>query len=483
MAKVNREAVLLTQYINDFIMGKKPVKPILSDKNMQQLLIAVDMLVMQGERMTDSSKKVLDEVSAISTFDVKLTHMSTELMKFASNLSDLSESNLAVVEETTATISQVNDNIDATTDTLGELAADSDELALKNNQSREVLNEVALLKENVLEDAKSLKTNMEELAKLVNGVEDIVESVQQIAAQTNLLSLNASIEAARAGEQGRGFAVVADEVRNLAESTKAQLDSMREFVTKIYEASQNGKKEMDRTLGSIEQMSEKIDNVSETVGENIEMLNGVTDTVSDINGRMHNIRLATSEVNKAMEQCSADAENLTNMTKEISEDAKESVAYAKSIANIDNNLTDTVTYMYKGIEDGIAMISNSELHDVISKAKEAHLGWVENLSDMVNNMKLNAIQVNPKKCVFGHFYYVIKLKHPEVQNEWNAVADIHNKFHAQGHKAVDAIEANNEDMARKALQTSVELSDKLMLLLDEIENKLKVLDEKNENAV
>lgn len=483
MAKCSKEAVLLTDYVYQYLSGKKPAKPMLTDKSMQQLLVAVDMLVAQDGRLTEASKQVLDAVSSISSFDVKLAHMSTQLMNFSGSLSDLSESNLAVVEETTATISQVNDNIDATTDTLEGLAGHSNNLAAKNNQSRDVLQEVETLKENVLSDAQALKKNMEELAGLVRGIEDIVESVQQIATQTNLLSLNASIEAARAGEQGRGFAVVADEVRNLADGTKVQLEDMRQFVSKIYEASQNGNQGMDRTLHSINQMSEKIDNVSKTVGENIGMLKEVTETVADINGRMQNIRQATVEVNKAMEQCSSDAEQLTHMTKAISVDAKESVTYAKTISNIDDGLTDTITYMYKGLDQGIAMIDNNHLHEVIGKAKEAHIAWIENLSEMVNNMELSAIQTNPKKCVFGHFYYIIRLKHPEVAAEWKSIENIHSEFHSQGQKAIAAIEKHDETTARNALQSAVGYSDKLMLVLDGVEAKLKQLDAKNESAV
>ena len=111
------------------------------------------------------------------------------------------------------------------------------------------------------------------------------------------------------------------------------------------------------------------------------------------------------------------------------------------------------------------------------------MAWIENLSDMVNNMKLNAIQTNPKKCVFGHFYYIIKVKHPAVADDWKSIADIHNKFHAQGQKAITAIETSNEKAAREALQATINLSDKLMLILDEVENKIKQLDAKNENAV
>ena len=483
MAKASKEILLVTNYVNDYLAGKKPAKPMVTDKSVQALLVGIDTLVLQGSRMADSSKQVLDAVSTLSTFDVKLAHMSTGLMNASGLLSDLSESNLAVVEETTATISQVNDNIDATTDTLQALAEQSEDLAEKNNESRDVLQEVEELKETVLNNSQNLKTNMQELAEMVRGIEDIVESVQKIANQTNLLSLNASIEAARAGEQGRGFAVVADQVRILADDTKAQLENMKEFVVKIYEATQHGTDAMERSLGSIDEMSVKIDMVSQTVGTNIDMLKEVTDSVGDISDRMQNIRNATSEVNKAMEQCSQDAEKLTQMTKVISEDARESVSYAKTVENIDNSLTDTVGNMYKGIDDGIAMIPNADLRDVIAKSKNAHMAWIDNLTAMVENMKIDALQVKHRKCMFGHFYYAIKVRHTSLLDTWKSIADVHKEFHLQGRKAVEAIEADNSDAARKALQTAINLSDKLMGILDELDSKVQKLETDGEIAV
>lgn len=483
MAKASKEILVLTEYINDYLAGKKPAKPMVKDKNMQDLLVGIDTLVSQGSRMSESSKQVLDAVSTISTFDVKLSHMSTGLMNVSGSLSDLSESNLAVVEETTATISQVNDNIDATTDTLQDLATHSEKLAEKNNESREILQEVDELKETVLNNSQNLQSNMQELVEMVRGIEDIVESVQKIANQTNLLSLNASIEAARAGEQGRGFAVVADQVRILADDTKAQLESMKEFVVKIYEATQHGTDAMERSLSSIDEMSVKIDMVSQTVGNNIDMLREVTDSVADISDRMQNIRNATAEVNKAMEQCSKDAEQITQVTKSVSEDARESVSYAKTVETIDNNLTDTITYMYKGLEDGISMITNAEFKDVIAKAKEAHMTWIDNLTNMVENMKVEAIQLKHRKCMFGHFYYAIKVRNESLTANWKNIAEIHKAFHLQGRKAVEAIEADNEDAARKALQIAIEQSDKLMNILDELDKKVDKLEEDGEIAV
>ena len=240
---------------------------------------------------------------------------------------------------------------------------------------------------------------------------------------------------------------------------------------------------MERSLNSIDEMSVKIDMVSQTVGSNIDMLKEVTDSVGDISDRMQNIRNATLEVNKAMEQCSHDAEQLTQMTKNISQDAKESVTYAKTVETIDNSLTDTVTYMYKGLDEGIAMIPNAELRDVIAKAKTAHMTWIETMTTMVENMKVDAIQLKHRKCMFGHFYYAIKVRHSSLLDTWKAIADVHKEFHLQGRKAIEAIEAENSDAARKALQTAINLSDKLMNILDELDSKVQKLEDNGEVAV
>ena len=89
MAKASKEILVVKEYINEYLAGKKPAKPMVADKGMQELLMSIDTLVSHGNRMADSSKQVLEAVSALSTFDVKLSHMSTGLMNVSGRLSDL----------------------------------------------------------------------------------------------------------------------------------------------------------------------------------------------------------------------------------------------------------------------------------------------------------------------------------------------------------------------------------------------------------
>lgn len=456
-------------YVEQKLKGENCTCPDTNHPVHTKVIASFEQLVANEQRMANAAKKVLEIASSISTFDVEMSFMSKQLQKFAEELANLSENNLAIVQETTATMNQVNETIDTTAVTLNHLSDNTQELTVKNNDSKVLLNDVFDLKEHVIQDTNIMSEKIDQLVSLSAEVGKIVDSVQGIANQTNLLALNAAIEAARVGEQGKGFSVVAEEVRKLADDTKNNLDGMRSFVENIYNAAHEGKSSVKRTLESTNHMGEKIDVVSDTVGKNIGMLQLFVSDVKHIHESMDGIRLAANEINKAMEASSADAERFSNMTRDFHQNAVEGAQYAKNISDIDDKLSDVTADMFAGLHDGRHAVTNQEVQAVLEKAEKAHIAWVENVKNMVRNMELQPVQTNPHKCGFGHFYYVLDISHPELKADWDKLSELHANFHKTGDSIIEAITKKNQQLAQSYFKEAESLSQELLSVIKRLE--------------
>ena len=475
------EMGIILNYFEDTLNGVEGVCPCTNHPMHKKVINQFEKLMDNEKRMSVAAKEILQITNSISSFDVGMSHISGQLMKFAEEMAILSESNLAIVEETTATMNQVTETIDNTAGTLETLSNESKGLAERNNESKDLLNEVVHLKENVIDDTGIMSHKIEQLVDLATEVGKIVDSVQGIANQTNLLALNAAIEAARAGEHGKGFAVVAEEVRKLSEDTKMNLDGMKSFVEHIYNASREGKESMHRALESTNQMSTKIDVVSQTVGSNIEMLHGVVTSVEEIYDRMQGIKIAANEINKAMETSSIDAEKLSQMTENIHNDAIESVKYAKNIAEIDDKLSAVVGELYNNLKGGKHAVTNEELSNVISKASKAHIEWLDKLKEMKDTMEILPLQTNPSKCAFGHFYHALAVDHPALKSDWDKIDGLHNSFHRLGDSMMEAIEENRKSDIERIYEEAAAISKNMLALLSKINEEIKELTKKGIN--
>jgi len=466
------EAERIVNYVEGSLAGKDAALPQVKYPLHCKVLGHFQQLIDNEAKMSQAAKKVLDVTSSISGFDVNMSHMSYQLMDFAEDMASLSESNLAIVEQTTAGMNGVNESVNLTSGTLAQLVEQSQNLVRENDVSINLLGDVGILKEDVVEVTRDLNGKISQLVELAAEVGKVVESVQQIAEQTNLLALNAAIEAARAGENGRGFAVVAQEIRKLADSTQQNLLGMRQFVESIHLAGREGMQSLERTLASTGQMSEKIEIVSDTVAGNSRMLKNVVDEVGEIQESIEAVRVAADEINQAMEVSSRDAEKLSYMARTIYQDAAESVKSAGQIAELDDQLSTIVREMFEGLKGSRHAITNDELRQVIEKARQAHEQWMEGLKRMVDELRTYPLQTNSRKCAFGHFYHAVSVDHPELVEDWKQIGERHEQLHLTGGKVMAAVKENKPEGARQLYEGTVQLSREMLASLEKVEQKL-----------
>lgn len=445
------------------------------DAAKKQVEKEITRLVRNEICMSDSAMKLMNTVSQISNFDVGMEYMSNMMKHYSFELSELSESNLAVIEETTASMTTINEAITNTASTLDSVNDEVQTLGQDTKESIQILNSSKNLKDQMMKDIDEMGTKITQLVHLASEVNKIVESVQSIANQTNLLALNAAIEAARAGDAGKGFAVVAEEIRQLADNTATNLSGMKQFVADMNVAAEEGKNSLDRSVETGEKMGDHIDRVVDSMEHNSLALSEIVVNVNDMNQSIENIKNSISEVNTAMESSTEDAQRLSEMTHDIMQNSESSVEYAHKLSDIDDDLSQIVNTMYQALETGRRALENDEVIAILEKAKVAHASWIENLKKVVYDGEHIPLQTNSKKCMFGHFYFALIINNESLKAEWNKIGTLHNAFHSTGLAVVNSIYLNNGDDKQELFEETENLSKELTNAINAAINKIKEL--------
>jgi len=253
---------------------------------------------------------------------------------------------LAAADQLTEKIEVVRENVKV----IDDMAADADASVKSGISAVENLK----VKANETSDVtKGVIVDIEALARETSSIENIVATINDIASQTNLLSLNASIEAARAGEAGRGFAVVAEEIRKLAEQSAV---SAGEIGTIIASITSKTEKTATAAKHAEEIVMQQEDAVSTTLSE----FNVISENVKTIASHLKDIGLQVAEMEKAkvntlsaVEGISAVSEEAAASSAEVENTALTSQNAAKDLNDVINNLrgaADSLTTELKGFK-------------------------------------------------------------------------------------------------------------------------------------
>lgn len=243
-----------------------------------------------------------------------------QIAKGTSQQSEAVSKTAELLEEVNRTVSGVAEGVRQQSRAVGQAGDVSSKIASKDGISARV---------------KLSAEKVQEMGDRSQKIGAIVETIDDIASQTNLLALNAAIEAARAGEHGKGFAVVADEVRKLAERSSSAtkeigglISSIQKSVNEAVEIATSAAEELGGASGALETA---ISGVSTVVSENTEATNRLTTTSSGVMQAIENIASVSEENSAAVEEVSASTEEMTAQVEEVTASAQSLAEMAKAM--------------------------------------------------------------------------------------------------------------------------------------------------------
>lgn len=274
----------------------------------------------------ENEASVLAQNATISKTAEEAGVLTGEMGRYTESLAGQIERTRRQAAEQQALSDKTVDDLEEINLVMGEIARNTSQAADHAEDAKESAvsgaaqtNTVASSMRGLVSATDSLKIQMEELGVKTEGVEQVMQVIQDIADQTNLLALNAAIEAARAGEAGRGFAMAADEVRKLAEKTMQATVEVGKTIDEIRSSSRTSIEAVEKTANAVAAVEEQVVQASEALVRIQELSESLAAEVQAIASAVEEQSASTESVRGSIRKI-----------KDISEDA------ANSTANTEN---------------------------------------------------------------------------------------------------------------------------------------------------
>ncbi|MBO4889783.1 MAG: hypothetical protein J5574_02215, partial [Lachnospiraceae bacterium] len=281
-----------------------------------------------------------NNVESVSQINIAINEVATTSQSVAENAQTMAEK-----------AADLGEDIESLTQNVETLYQASQTIKDANNDATDCMRSVYAGANESVEAMQNINDKIAETNSAIAEIGSAVQAIETIAAQTNLLSLNASIEAARAGEAGRGFAVVADEIRTLADSSAESAKEIKQIIENVIALS-NGTVDISNRVfdviskeqADIEQAQEKFNVLSDSVEASIAEIDTIRHMTTELDQIKVELSNATTELGAISEELGASAEEVAASCQTVSDACSDTQNSTAEMRNINEDMSAAIDF-------------------------------------------------------------------------------------------------------------------------------------------
>lgn len=249
-------------------------------------------------------KNLHDLIQQIQRSGVQISTSATQIAAAGKELEATVAEQLASTHEVSATSQQIAATSQGLVKVMDQVAGSAQSTAVAADASQNDLQRMEVVMRQLSDATTAITTKLGVMNEKANNINSVVTTINKVADQTNLLSLNAAIEAEKAGEYGAGFAVVAREIRRLADQTAVATLEIAQMIKEMQSAVSTGVMEMDKFNKSMVNSVADVSKISNQVAQVIQQVQGLTPRFEQVSQQVEEQSQGAQQISEAMSQLS-----------------------------------------------------------------------------------------------------------------------------------------------------------------------------------